>query len=466
MPAFSYLHDLALSTQLHQSAIERLRPLMAPASIALVGASARPDSFGRAMLEMALGAGFSGAVYPVNPRYDAHAGQSFYASLADIPETPEHVVLAVANERLESEMQRALERGARALTVFATAADTELHARIRERAQRAGVPICGANSMGFHNLELGLRVTPFPAPLDLHTGGVALIVQSGSIMGALAHNDKRIRFNLLVSTGAETTTTAADYLHWALHQPSTRVVGLFLETVRDPDNFCAALAIAAERNIPVVLLKVGRTEASARMAISHTGALVGDHSVFSAVVARFGAHLVDTVDELAATLQVFAQSRNAVGVGIASIHDSGGERELFADLADDIGVPYASISERTQARLVEHLEPGLEPDNPLDAWGSGRDAANSYRECALALIEDEAVAAGVYVLDWRQDYYLHQMHAGVLIEVAAHCSKPFIAATNYSLDCARSRSALHSELLAYVMATPRDQGAPIDCVPS
>ena len=161
--------------------------------------------------------------------------------------------------------------------------------------------------------------------LDHTPGGIAAILQSGSVLGALVNNDRRFRFNTVISSGSETVTTAADYLHWVIDQPTTRVVGMFLEAVRDPESFLQGLERAAARDIPVVILKVGRSEAGARMALSHTGAIVGNHDVFRAASESRGAHLVDTVDELAAVLQVFSQGRRALhkgeNTGIATIHD-------------------------------------------------------------------------------------------------------------------------------------------------
>ena len=409
-----------------------LDPLLAPRSVALVGASTVPDSFGWAMLDMARAGGFTGPLYPVNPRYTGQV-PGFFARLSDLPEPVEHVVLGIANERLETCLAEAIEQGARAVTIFADGRAPARADRIRDMAREAGLLVCGPNSMGFHNLDHGLRVSPFPAPKNLIPGGIAAILQSGSIMGALAHNDRRLRFNMLVSPGSEFLTTAADYLDWALDQPTTRVVGLFLETVRDPQAFLAALDRADRQGIPVVLLKVARTEMSRKMAHSHTGALVGDNDVFTAVMREHGVHLTDTVDELAATLQLFGMGKPAARGGLASIHDSGGERELLVDTAARLSLPLARLAPQTVARIEPHLEPGLKAENPLDAWASGKNAETTFLAAAQAMMDDPGVAVGLYVLDWRQGYYLHDMHARVLIEAAQGTAKPLAALSNYSL---------------------------------
>src|SRR5262249_33933567 len=242
----------------------------------------------------------------------------------------------------------------------------------------------------------------------------------------------RFRFNLAVSAGQELVTTAADYLDYALEMDSTRVVGLFLETVRAPERFVAALAKAAERDIPVVVLKAGRTEASAALALSHSGAIAGNDAAYQALFDRYGVTRVDTLDELGATLLLFAQGRPAAGGGLAVIQDSGGERELVIDLAAQHNVPFAEIGAPTVARLKERLEFGLEPVNPLDAWGTGKDFVDLFADCFSALIDDPDPALGIFFNDLRDGFYVHDGFAEAALRPHRRTSKPVAYATNFS----------------------------------
>ena len=327
---------------LDQPTTHRLDPLLAPRSLALVGASVRPDTAGHDMVRMAVGAGFEGSVTPINPKYETIDGLPCLPSLADMAEPPDHVAIALGDDRLEAALGQAIEAGARAATIFASGVDggdETLPARLGAMAREAGIEMCGINCMGFYNLDARLRVCGFASPLDMTPGGIAWIAQSGSVFGALAHNDRRPRFNLCVSSGAETVTTAADYLDWSLRQPSTTVAALFLESVRKPELFEHALAEAAARDIPVVVLKIGRTEASAAMALTHTGALAGDDGAYEALFRQYGVIRVRTMDEMAATLLLLQDGMRAGPGALASMHDSGGEREMIADLAHDLNVP-------------------------------------------------------------------------------------------------------------------------------
>ena len=410
-----------------------LDPLLAPKSIAIVGASTKLNSYGLALLNMLINGKFRGAIYPVNPKYKSYKNIKFYSSILDIPAKPDNTVIAVSSTRVESAVYEAIKVGSKSLTILADTSEEKFNKKIKNIADEAGIPICGPNSMGIHNLEKNIRISPFVFPSDLITGGIAMIIQSGSVLGALTNNDRRLRYNFFVSSGSENVTNASDYLLWALKQPSTSVVGMFLESVRDPVLFIEGLKLAKEKDIPIVILKVGRTEASSKLALSHTGALVGDFEVFKAVIEKYNAHLVYSIDEMAASLQVFSHYQTIERKGIASIHDSGGERELIVDIADDLSVPFAHLSKETREKLTNVLEPTMDTNNPLDAWGSGHDADKLFKNAFLHLLSDKNVSLGLYVQDWRQDYYLHLMHEKILLEVKKETKKPIIAVSNYSM---------------------------------
>jgi acetate---CoA ligase (ADP-forming) len=413
---------------------------MAPRSIALVGASARDGAFGNGMIHSCLTAGYAGDVFLVNPRYDEIEGLACYPTIGDIPQTVDLAVLCVANERLEATLGDAIASGAGAAAIFAscymdeagamdeTGAGPVLTERLTAMAREATMPICGGNSMGFYNTASRTHVSignrdRWP------DGDVAMISQSGSVAIAMTAIAGRINWNMLVSSGQELTVTAADYLDYALEMPSTRAVGAFLETVRDPAGFTAALEKAAARDIPVVIVKVGRTEVSAKFAATHSGAIAGSDAAYEAVFDRYGVLRVDDMDELIATLQLVSRPRRAGPGGLASIHDSGGERELLADIADSVDLPLAEISETTEGRLAERLEYGLEPGNPLDAWGTGNDYEGIFRHCFEALVEDPDTAVALWVADIDDRSAVHEVYCNAALDIAGRGNKPVAVAS-------------------------------------
>ena len=415
-----------------------LDALLRPRSIAFVGASDRPDSTGAAMLAMSRIDGFEGNVYAVNPRLAEIDGEPCYPDLAALPEVPDHVVIGVASRLVEAVLDQAIALGVRAATIFASCYlehddRPALPVRIAAKATKAGMSLCGANCMGFYTPSVGLRVASAASPEGLQQGGIAWIAQSGSTFGALSHNDRRLGFTLAVSTGMELGATVADYMDWALHQPETRVIGLFIETIRDPAGFLRMLDLARQREVPVIALKVGRTTKSARMAVSHTGAIAGNDAVYEAVFHAYGVHRVADMDEMAATLALFDSPRKPAHGQLGTIHDSGGERELIVDIAEEYGIEFATLQPATCRALAAHLEPGLVAENPLDAFGTHHDLENRFARLIATLVNDPNVGIGLFMSNPRDGYEYAESYSRAVMKAAGMTEKPVALASNYSM---------------------------------
>src|SRR5215208_5179878 len=377
---------------------EAPRAMLEARSVAVVGASPRFDSPGYHMVKQLIIGGFSGKVAAVNPKYDEIEGIACFPSLREVPFFPDLVLLGVGNRRLEGQMEEAVRCGARGVVVFASGledppGDPPLTERLRTIAAEAGMVVCGANCMGFADVERGLRALAFEERADLEPGNVAWISHSGSAFSALLHAERGIRFNLAVSTGQELTTTMADCMLYALERESTRVISLFLETVRDPERFTLALETAAERDVPVVALKVGRTPTSRRLVTAHSGALAGDAAAYEALFEAYGVARVGTLNEMADLVELLGSGRRAAPGGLAAILDSGGERAHLVDAAADLEVPLARPSEATLRDVAARLEPGLPAVNPLDAWGTDNDPYNIFLDCSRYLADDPDTSA-------------------------------------------------------------------------
>lgn len=410
-----------------------LAPLLTPRSIALIGASRRRNSVGNDTLRNLLAGGYRGAVLPVNPSYSSLYGRACHASIGGLSEPVDLAILSVPNAALERAVSEAIAAGARALLIFASAElEGDGRQRLAAMARAAGVPLCGANCMGFVNTEHALPAFSALLPTVLEPGGITCIAQSGSLLQALLLNDERLRFNLAVSSGQELVTNAADFMDYALDQPSTRVIALILESIRDPQRFMQALDKAQQRAVPVIVLKLARTAAAASLALSHTGAIAGDAQIYQALFRRYGVISVREPQELAAAAILLSAPRKVAAGGLAMILDSGGERELMVDLGADIGVPFAQIGAATTAVLREQLDPGLEPINPLDAWGTGREFEQIFENCLNALLHDADSALGAFVCDLSDELDLHSAYAAVCEAVAQRSSKLLFVMTNYS----------------------------------
>lgn len=409
----------------------RLDPLLRPRSIAVIGASARPGSVGNVMLRQLVEGGFVGPVRPVNPKAGAIYGLPSFPALDALPEPVEHAAFCVGDEQLPAAFDAALRHGVRAATIVAPLADPKLRDRIRNRAVAAGLLLCGGNGMGFYNFTDRVRLCGFATRPDHVPGGAVLLTHSGSLFTALVDAEARIDYALAVSSGQELNVGLADYLDFALEQPETKMVGLFLEAARDPAGFAAALAKARARGVPVLALKVGRTKPSAALALSHSGAIAGDQAAYDALFERHGVGQVRSVDELAAAMIVLQAAREIGPGGLTTTHDSGGERGLMVDLAQEAGVRFAALSPETVRRLEAALDPGLPAVNPLDHWGTGRNHPADFETCFQALMADPDTALGALALDRAAGGEITPVTLEVAHRARAASGKPVFIVSNH-----------------------------------
>jgi acyl-CoA synthetase (NDP forming) len=380
-----------------------LTPLLHARSVAIVGIS-QPERFGGKLFVNLEKFGYGGRIFGVNPRYPTLFDRPCYPSLGELPERPDCALLAVPNQRIVEALAEAAACGIRAAVVFASAwsdpsEQPSLMDRLREVTQAHDMVVCGPNCMGFISLAQRLPVSGYDTNPETPAGNVTLISHSGSVWEGFLQNRRGVAFNYIVSSGSEMVTSVADYMQFALADESTRVIGLFLEAVRDPPTFTAALAEAADRDVPVVVLKTGRSEQGARLAKAHSGALAGEDAVYDALFAHYGVRRATSIDEMMDALELFATGMRPKTTTVSALLDSGGQRAHMVDLAEAEGVEFGAIRESTESKLRELLEPGLEPVNPLDAWGTGNAAEDIYSESLLALDADPSTGLTLFAVD-------------------------------------------------------------------
>ncbi len=429
-------------------------------SVAVVGASVREGSVGHQSIVELVEGGFEGRIVPVNPKYGSVLGLPAVRSMSDIDEPVDLAILAVSNALLEEQLRLAADAGAASAVIFASGYEEPredappLTERLAAIARQAGMAVCGGNCMGFANLQRRLRALGFYEPKDAPVGGITFLSHSGSAFSAMIHNDRLLGLNLAVSAGQEFVTTVADYLHYALGLESTKAVGLFIETIRDPERFHSALEIAASREVPIVALKVGRETLTRELVAAHSGALAGEDGAYEALFDAYGVSRVESLDEMADTLALFDAGRRAGPGGLASVHDSGGERALLVDAAAAVGVPFARISPATIDRLAALLDPGLPPVNPLDFWGTGREAHEIVTGCVRALLEDEDVAALAFSVDLTTEEHDALGYVAMAKETFPETSKPYAMLSNFAGGIDRTDAkVLHDDGIAVLEGT-------------
>src|SRR5918995_1046949 len=333
-----------------------IEKLVAPRSIAVIGASDRP-SLGKIILESLGRIGFGGAVYPVNPKYRSVLNIECYPSLAELPEAPDLSAFCISSARVQEQLALAIERGVKAAVVydggFAEMGEQgqNLQATLAQQCREAGLALCGPNCMGILNPHA--RSTTYKQavqdPVGL-AGNVGFVSQSGSVCIGMLSDLRRFGFSLVVSAGNEAVVTTADYLDYLIDDSATKVIATFTETVREPERFVAALDRAAAKGKPVVVLKVGQSERVRRAITSHTGGLAGEARVFSEVLRAHRAIEGHDMDELTEVLACCQGERWPRGRRLAVMTASGGQAELILDVASTIGLelPPLSVSARAE----------------------------------------------------------------------------------------------------------------------
>ena len=328
----------------------------------------------------------------VNPTRPSVIGRECFPSLTALPETPDCAYLLVGHTRAEAAFEDVIAAGVRAVVLPGLGAEAGAEGRavaerIGARAAECDIAVVGPNCMGIATPGgVSLWLGNVKGPESFLQGHVACVAHSGSIAEAFQACGPRVGFRTIVSAGGELSRDLADFVAFLAADEGTRAIGLFVETIRRPAAFAAALALAAEAGKPVVCLKVGRSQAAARAALAHSGAVVGSGRAFSALLRHHGALEAADFHELLETLEVLGRDRWPRGRRIAGVSESGGECGLLADHGEDAGIPFAPFGDGLKRRLVEAFPNYTLPENPLDCWAI--DDAEIVYPGSLALLRD------------------------------------------------------------------------------
>ena len=419
-----------------------LRPLFDPTSVAILGASDDPAKWGNWLARGALRGAGRRPVYLVNRNGGEVLGTRAYPAVTELPESPELVVIAVPAAGFEQAVDDSLAMGARALVgITAGLGEAGGDAAARERAlvQRvrdAGAMLLGPNCLGVYDAssDLGLCSNEFPP------GSIGLISQSGNLALELGLMSRRysLGFSRFASIGNQADLDVAELVASYAEHPATELIAVYVEGFRDGRAFAAAAAAAQK---PVILITVGRSDASARAARSHTGALVSSLSTVQAACRAAGVHLVSTPAEMIDRAQALLQPRRLAGRRIAVLGDGGGHGAIACDVAAGRWLELPVLSDALQAKLAAMLPPTSSVRNPVDLAGAGEADFFSYSRVARELLEADELD-GVLMTGYFGGYSQYsELFADTETEVgheiaraAAETGKPLVAQSMYAGD--------------------------------
>jgi acyl-CoA synthetase (NDP forming) len=370
--------------------------LLAPRSIAVVGASPRAASFGLRTLENL--AHFQGAVYPVNAKYGEVGGRKCYPSLSALPAAPDCVVLVVPREGVEDAVKEAAAIGAGGVITYASgygemdrAESAAAQRRLAEIARAAKMPLLGPNCMGLVNHALGAGMTFIPeySRVPRRTGPLAFVSQSGALGYCLAQAAERgVGFRYFISAGNSAAVDVADLISAMADEDEVRAIACLFEGVPSAARLLAAGARARAAGKPVIVYKLGVSDDGAAAARSHTGSLAGSADAYRALFERAGFAQVEDYEALVEYARFFAAAGKPRASGVAVVSGSGGAGIIAADMAARHGVPMPQPMPETTATLKTVVPEFGAARNPCDPTGQVLSVPESYEKCCRALLDD------------------------------------------------------------------------------
>ena len=419
-----------------------IRSLLNPRSIAIVGASDRIGPGFNAWNALQH-VGYAGRVYLVNPNRPELRGQKTYASLRDIDGEVDAAFIAVKAESVLEVATQAVDKRAGALAILSSGfgdageAGLELQRELADLAGKHDLAVCGPNCLGLLNFAGSSALFGTSLPDSVKRGGIAAVLQSGSIGIALLNSGRGLGLSHLVTSGNEAVTATADYLEAFIDDPAVSTVIVFAEQIRKPRKFIAMAERAAEKGKPVIVLKSGRSERGRAAVMAHTGAVAGSVEACDAALRAAGVLQVFTLDELIETAALVSQIRaRPTARKIAALSLSGGEIALAVDAAEENGVAFAALGE-AEPRIKKLLPEFAHLSNPLDLTWAGLYDPGVAEGCARALADLPEVGTVALLQDAPTGLGAQQAarYSGLLQAVArgVHAAgKPLVAVSNLS----------------------------------
>jgi len=376
--------------------ISPLHKFLAPDAIAIIGASADPTKRGYQAMNGLINDGYSGAIYPVNPKTDTILGIKTYPDVASIPDTADLALICTPAGSVPDLLDACGAKGVKGAVILASgfgeagAAGKQLEAEVLAASERSGVRVVGPNTSGMFNLHKKVNLLALG---NVIPGDIGIISQSGNMLLALAleaENNGHIGFSTYVGPGNQTDVGFADYLRYLGEEQNTRVATFYVEGFKDGRKF---LDVASEtaRAKPVVVYKSGSTRAGQKAASSHTGSLAGSYRMTVDLLRQAGVSVVEKSDEILPVAEGLGLLQKASGKRVAILADGGGQATIASDRLSEAGLRLAKISDETRTALRAILFPQASLVNPIDVAGSSDANLPLLAECMEILARDPQV---------------------------------------------------------------------------
>lgn len=381
-----------------------LARLLRPRSVAVVGASSSPGSFGYLTLRNTA-FGYTGRVYPINPKHAELLGRTCYPAIESLPEVPDCVVLSVPAAQVLPIVEQCAALGVGGAVIYSSgfletgeAERVAQQHRLAAIARQSAMHILGPNCIGVMNFvdRVGLSFQPGLSELPMITGPIGLVVQSGALGFILTQGMQRgIGFSYTITPGNSCDVDVCDLVNFMVEDETTQAIACVFEGVSDGTRFLEAARRALARGKPLIAYKLGRNELSGHAALSHTGTLTGSNAAYDAAFERAGVVRVDDFEAVLEAAAFFTKAGKPTTRGIGVMSASGGAAIMAADKADDLGVLLPALAPQTSAKLREKMPDFGSNANPCDITAASLRDRTMYGHCIEAFAADPSFAAVV-----------------------------------------------------------------------
>lgn len=432
------------ATRARVRASRQLKALFEPATIAVIGASARPGSVGQAVFRNLLLNGYTGTLYPVNPRHRSIMGIKAYPSVEEIEETVDLAILIIPAAGVPEVLEQCARKQIQSAVVISAGfketgpEGLALENRIRAQVREAGIALLGPNCLGLINTDPAISMNATFARAMAQPGNIAFMSQSGALCTSILDyaNSQNIGFSKFISFGNKADIDENDLLRYLGKDPQTQVILIYLEDLSNGLDFLyIAREITGEQEPckPILALKSGRTAEGARAAASHTGSMAGTDEVYDAVMAQAGVLRVDTVQELFDYAMAFADQPMPKNDRVAIVTNAGGPGIMATDACVRQNLKLAEFAEPTRQRLATALPPTASLKNPVDLLGDAQH--DRYQHALEAVLADEQTD-GLIVILTPQNMTDIEATAQVIASFNRRCDKPILASFMGGVDVA------------------------------
>jgi acetate---CoA ligase (ADP-forming) len=415
----------------------RLAHLLNPSSIAIVGASPSKNKqyqFNSAPLEYLIKYSYSKKVYPINPKYNEIEGYTCYPSILDVPDEIDVALLIVPAKHIYNILNQCEQKGVKSIIIAASGfAETgkdgiESQKKLKAFSERTGIPILGPNTLGLVNVADDIPIG-FSVALEgekINKGNIGFVSQSGATMSSIVirAKEKKLGFSHMIATGNEGVLDISDFIQYMLYEESVEVIMVVAESIKDVNKFMTVADEALKVRKPIIIMKMGRTNAGKITALSHTGSMAGSSEINDALYRQKNVIIAQDIDDMLTSAELFSCKYNIQGNGVGIASTSGGGAGLTADLLEKEGLVIPMLSKSSVENLQEELDSFVKAQNPFDFAGQFIKDQEIGEKVFNVFAQDENIGLFVFTLHPVQKHSINLINQ--LIKIHKESNFPCI----------------------------------------